>query len=130
MSDPASYLADTELALISSPVIAEYQIVRSWANIDDGYIRVRGALTNGDFIELAEYFVLNGDQIVTVDYRHHWTSGDKSVLRRRWDSTPDHRKLENFPHHIHVGGEGNVVPGQPQSVIDVLRIIEDEISRL
>ena len=65
VSDISAYLNQIELALVSSPVIAEYQVVRSWANTDDGYIRLRTTLTNGDFLEAAEYFVLDGDQILT-----------------------------------------------------------------
>ena len=118
---------EIELALVSSPIISEFQIVRSWANTDDGYIRVRATLSNGDFLEAAEYFVLRGEHSVTVDYCQHWTDGDKRVLRRRWDNTPDHPELEGFPHHIHVGREETLVSGQPVSVSDLLRILEGEI---
>jgi hypothetical protein len=44
MSDVADYLAEVELALVSSPTVATYQVIRSWANTDDGYIRVRATL--------------------------------------------------------------------------------------
>lgn len=129
MSDILAYLTEVELALVSSPVIAEYQVVRSWANTDDGYIRIRATLTNGDFLEAAEYFVLDGDQIVTIDYRYQWMDGEKKVLRRRWDSTPDHPELENFPHHVHIGDEATVIPGHPMSLVDLLRVLESEVSQ-
>ncbi|MFN8459920.1 MAG: hypothetical protein U0401_35610 [Anaerolineae bacterium] len=70
MSDITTYLSQIELALISSPIVVEYQVVRSWGNSDDGYIRVRVSLSNDDFLEAAEYFILDQDQIVTVDYRY------------------------------------------------------------
>ncbi len=127
MSDIIAYLAEIEVALVSSPVVAEYQVVRSWSHSDDGYIRIRATLTNGDFLEAAEYFVLEQGQIATVDYRHHWTDEQKQTLRRRWDSTPDHPELENFPHHIHVGDEGNVASYHPVGIMDVLKLIEAEI---
>jgi hypothetical protein len=88
MSDVADYLAEVELALVSSPTVATYQVIRSWANTDDGYIRVRATLANGDFLEAAEYFVLEEGQLVTVDYRHQWMDGDRKTLRRRWDRHP------------------------------------------
>jgi len=69
VSDPAVYLAEIELALLASPIVAEYLVVRSWANTDDGYLRVRIRLTSGDFLEATEYFVLQDAQIVTVDGR-------------------------------------------------------------
>ena len=77
MSDISTYLADIELALVSSAIIAEYHIVRSWANTDDGYIRLRVTLTNRDFLEAAEYFTLQGDQIFTVDYHFQWMDTDR-----------------------------------------------------
>ncbi|MCI0478449.1 MAG: DUF6516 family protein [Anaerolineales bacterium] len=128
MPDPADYLAEVELALVSSPTIAEYRTVRAWANTDDGYLRIRATLTNGDFLEAAEYFVLENNQIVTVDYRHHWTDHAKQTLRRRWDNTPDHPELDNFPHHVHIGSKEVSVAGEPCSIIDLLRLLESEIS--
>jgi hypothetical protein len=58
MSNIATYIAEVELALVSTAVVVEYQIIRSWANTDDGYLRIRATLTNGDFLEAAEYFAL------------------------------------------------------------------------
>lgn len=129
MSDIAAYLTEVELALVSSPAIAEYHIVRSWANTDDGYIRIRATLTNDDFLEAAEYFALDKDQIVTIDYHHQWMDGAKKVLRRRWDNTPHHPELETFPHHIHLGDEATVVPGHPTSLIEFLSVLEDELAQ-
>ncbi len=125
MSDIAAYLAKIELALVSSSVIAEYHVVRSWANTDDGYIRVRATLTNSDFLEAAEYFVLEKSRIVTADYRHQWMDGEKKALRRRWDNTPDHPELENFPHHVHVGDEATIIPGHPTGLVELLDILEE-----
>ena len=67
VGDIAAYLAQVELALVSSPIVAKYDIVRSWANTDDGYMRIRITLINSDFVEAAEYFVLQEGRIVTVD---------------------------------------------------------------
>lgn len=127
MNDPAGYLAEIELALVSSPVLAETHVTRSWTNADDGYIRVRATLVNGDFLEAAEYFVLDEGKIKPVDYRHQWMDGAKSTLRRRWDSTPDHPGLANFPHHVHVGDEHTVQPSHPTGILDLLRTLEAEL---
>lgn len=127
VSDPASYLTEAELALVSSPIIAEYQISRSWANTDDGYIRVRVTLTNGDFLEASEYFVLQGGRIETADYHYQWMDTTKQTLRRRWDSTPHYPELQNYPNHIHLD-EITVVPGKPMSLFSILRVLENELS--
>lgn len=129
MPDISSYLADIELALVSSGIIAEYHIVRSWANTDDGYIRLRATLTNQDFLEAAEYFILQEDRIETVDYHFQWMDSARKTLRRRWDSTPHFPELENFPHHIHIGDDETVMPGSSISLIDLLNLLEDEIAQ-
>lgn len=128
MSDPAAYLTEIELALIHSPVIADYQIVRAVAHTDDGYIRVRATLVTGNFLEAAEYFLLEREAIITDDYRYQWMDAAKTALRKRWDCTPDHPELPNFPHHIHLGDEKTVVPGHVLSLIDLLDILEREMA--
>jgi len=129
VDDPADYLAEVELALVSSSIIAEYQILTSWANTDDGYVRARATLTNGDFLETAEYFVLRAGQVVTIDYRYQWMDSNKTVLRRRWDSTPHHPGLESFPYHVHLGSEEAVAPGHRLGLVDLLQDLESELSQ-
>ena len=85
MSDPEEHLNAIQMAFIASPVIASYSVVRIWADADDGYMRIRATLVNGDFLESAEYFVVHGNEITTVDYRHQWMDGAKQTLRKRWD---------------------------------------------
>ena len=127
MTDIAAYLAEIEVAFINSPAVVEYQVVRSWDHGDDGYIRVRATLSNGDFLEAAEYAALEQDRIQTIDYRHHWSDGSRK-LRQRWDSTPHHPELANFPHHVHLGNEDTLSPSQAISIVQVLRILEIEIA--
>lgn len=127
MDDGASYLTEVELALVGSPVILEYEIVRSKINVDDGSIRVRAVLINGDFLEASEYFLLQGDRRITADYRYQWMDSTQSQLRRRWDSTPHYPGLANFPHHVHLGDEETVVPGRLLSLLELLKLLETEI---
>ena len=126
MSDPLTYLAEIELVLVSSPAIAEYQVIRSWNHTDDGYIRIQARLTNGDFIEAAEYFVCQQDDVKTVDYHHQWMDRDRTTLRRRWDSTPHHPELENFPFHVHLE-DSTFIPGLPMSLIALLEVLAGEV---
>lgn len=104
-----------------------YQVIRSWGNADDGYMRVRARLNNGDFLEAAEYFVVEPSEIKVVDYRHQWMDGEKKQLRRRWDNTQHHLELDNAPYHCHVGDEETVEPSHPMSIMDVLAVIEAEL---
>ncbi len=124
MPEPAEYLSAIEQTLVESPLVTEFSIVRQWAHSDDGYIRIRATLSNGDFLEAAEYFVRQDEDFFPSDYRHHWTDASKQQLHRRWDNTPDHPELPNFPHHCHVGSETNVVPSEPTSLLKALNLIQ------
>jgi hypothetical protein len=126
-NDVAAHLSETELALLSSPVISEFHIVLAWTNTDDGYIRIRATLLNDDFLEASEYFVQEGTTVIPIDYRYQWMDQSKKVLRRRWDNTPHYPGLPNFPHHIHVGNETAVVPGHSFTIIELLDLLEDEL---
>lgn len=126
MNDPGAYLDAIKLRLIASPIIAEYHILKERATRTDGYLRLRATLVNGDFLELVEAFEGGASEIVVVDYRHQWMDAAQSQLRRRWDGAPHHPELSEFPHHVHVENENNVVPGHPMSILAVL----DELERL
>lgn len=129
MTTPNEYLAAIELSLITSPALAEYSVVRSWADVNDGYIRIRATLANGDFLEAAEYFVQQQSGFETVDYRHQWMDSTKRILRRRWDCTPDHPQLPNFPHHVHIEREDRVQESKPIGLLDLLRILEELLAQ-
>jgi hypothetical protein len=128
MSDITAYLEAIKLKLVTSRVVADYQIVKERVTATDGYLRIRATLHNGDFLEAAEYFERATAGAKTVDYRYQWMDSMKKELRCRWDSTPDHPELSNFPHHVHQGSEENVVSGQALSLCQVLDIIADAIS--
>lgn len=125
MSDIAAYLEAIKLKLVTSRVVADYQLVKERITATDGYLRIRATLHNGDFLEAAEYFERAPGGVRTVDYRYQWMDSMKTELRRRWDSTPDHPELPNFPYHVHQGSEENVIPSRALSICQVLDIIAD-----
>ena len=127
-SDPAAYLAEIELALIASQIVTEYNVVRSWSNTDDGFIRVRAVLANGDFLETTEYFAIEQGNVATIDYRHQWMDASREIFRARWDCTPHHPEIDGFPDHVHLDNEERVVPGQKLGLIDLLQLLEQEMT--
>ena len=126
MNDPVAYLEAIKLRLIASPIIAEYRILKERATHTDGYLRLKATLVNGDFLELVEAFERGSSEIVVVDYRHQWMNASQSQLHRRWDGAPHHAELPDFPHHVHIESEDNVIPGEPMSILAAL----DELERL
>lgn len=127
MTEPREYLDAIHLALLTSPIVENYMLVRQRASSDDGYLRVRCALANGDFLEAYEYFIVSETGVQTTDYRHQWMNGERTKLHKRWDDKPHYPHLPNFPHHCHDGDESNVVPGEALSIVEVLQRIQAEI---
>ncbi len=123
---PSEYIADIQAGLISSDLVASFEMVEEWAQPDRGYVRIRVWLTNGDFVEVAEYFIVSGEACVTERYRYQWMDGDRRQMRRRWDNVEHYPGLPNFPHHVHFA-DGRVEPGEPLSIIGLLDRLGGEI---
>jgi len=121
------YLAAIHLALVESPAVTDYGVVRQRVTSQSGHLRVRINLINGDFLEAAEFFRLTPDGIEVVDYRYQWMDGKRATLRKRWDSTPHHPDLENAPFHCHDGDEETVTPSELMGIQDVLTLISRNI---
>jgi hypothetical protein len=121
------YLLEIKARLITSPVIAEIElVVEEWALVDQGYFRARLKLSNGDFLEVAEYFVIDGELLDTRRYRYQWMDSEQASLRRRWDNVEHFPELPNFPHHIHSGDEPPV-PGRKMSILMLIDLLESEL---
>jgi Family of unknown function (DUF6516) len=50
----------------------------------------------------------------------------QGVLKKRWDNVEHFPDLPNFPHHVHIGDEEHVEPGQSMSIIELITLIELE----
>ena len=124
---PAEYALQLKTQLSLSPIVVSFTIVEEKVWPDRGYIRIRMTLSNGDFLEVAEYFVIQDGERVTRRYRYQWMDGQRRELRKRWDNVEHYPDLPNFPHHVHIGGEKNVEPGERLSVIQLLDILAGEI---
>lgn len=124
MSEIVAYLDEVKLNLISSPVIGEYVIIKERTIATDGYLRLRATLVDGDFLELTEYFVRTEREITTIDYRYQWMDPSRTHLRRRWDNTPHHPEIPNFPHHSHWENENHIVASKPMTISGLLALLE------
>jgi hypothetical protein len=121
------YLADTKAEVVTSDLIASFEVVEEWAQPDRGYIRIRMRLANGDFLEAAEYFVVSNEVCVTERYRYQWMNGARNQMRRRWDNVEHYPSLPYFPHHVHFA-DGRVESGESLSILDLLDRLAGEIS--
>jgi hypothetical protein len=127
MTTPVEYVLQLKARLVTSPIVVSFTVVEEKVWSDRGYIRIRMMLSNGDFLEAAEYFVSEDEGCVTHRYRYQWMDGERRGLRKRWDNVEHYPGLPNFPYHVHVGGEKNVEPGARLSIIQLLDVLTGAI---
>jgi hypothetical protein len=125
--NPQAYLTGIKAKLVTSSIVISITVVEEYVLPDRGYFRARLGLSNHDFLEVAEYFVLEDEKCVTRRYRYQWMDQSQQVLRKRWDNVEHYPNLLNFPHHIHVGEESRVEPGQLVSIMELLDSLEQEL---
>ena len=118
------YIAAVQEKFHSSRIIAKFEIVDKRVFLNRGYLRARLTLTNNDFLEIAESFAVEEKGLITLDCRYQWMNSANDVLKKRWDSVKHFPKLANFPHHVHVGSESNVEPGQSRNILELMELIE------
>lgn len=126
MTTPTEYVLQLKAKLAISPIVASFNVVEEKVWSDRGYIRLRIALSNGDFLEAAEYFVLQNNAFITRRYRYQWMNEERRELRKRWDNVEHYPDLSNFTHHVHVGNEENVESGESLSIIQLLDLLADD----
>lgn len=127
MTLPEQYLTEIKTKLMASLAVDSITVVKERTLVDQGYFRARLTLSNGDFLEVVEYFVVKDGSCVTESYRHQWMDEKQQVLKKRWDNVEHFPNLPNFPHHVHVGDEFNVAPSQSISILELIGIIEQEL---
>jgi len=120
------YLDEIEQAFLLAPVVLSLQVREREERLQEGFIRIRAVLTNGDLLEAFEFVVTTPDRIETVTYRMHWQQRD-GQLRRRWDNAPHYGDVPTFPHHVHLGPDNYVRPLELMTILQVLALIEEEI---
>jgi hypothetical protein len=85
---------------------------------------IRGDLFLGDGSRL--YFrelVSVEDQVVRFMYSYHYQDASGQLVFR-YDDTPHHTEIDSFPHHKHIGQEGDVFSSDPPTLPGVLGEIE------
>lgn len=121
----AEYLESVKERLLFDHLIKQFEILRERMTLTDGYLRVKATLSDGGFLEWAEYIQHNAQgEIEIVTYSYHWADVNTELVMR-WDNTPHFPDLPGFPHHIHDGKAKTVYPGVAVNIFEVL----DEIAR-
>ena len=78
--------------LVVSFVVSSFQVLKREVGEEDGYIRVKCNLSNGDILEFAEYIQLRKNMIYLETYSFHWQSADGNLVKR-WDNVKHHKEV-------------------------------------
>jgi len=125
--DAQDYLDAIKLTLAISAIVKKVNITQEWRTGNRGFFRARLWLQNGDFLEVAEFFTVNDDQVSVTEYRHQWMDSSRQYLRKRWDNAAHHPQLSNFPHHVHIGNENQIESGRSMSILSLINLLEHQI---
>jgi len=120
--NPIEYVESVKERLSTDSIVTRFDITREFSNLDEGFIRARVNLINGDWLDFSELVRLSGT-LELISYRYQWLDKDKNPIRR-WDNTPHFPQLKNAPHHVHVGEQ--VFPGSPVNIFLVLNEIASQ----
>lgn len=119
------YFNDIVESLVVSRAVSSFKILRKELTEEDGYIRIKCNLANGDILEFAEYVVIRKNKIAVETYSYHW-QGKAGDLIKRWDNVAHHKNVKTFPHHLHLPGE-KVVASTETHLKKVLTEIEKSL---
>ncbi len=117
-----NYLDDIIHELIVSRVVSSFKVLKREVGEEDGYIRIKCNLSNGDVLEFAEYIHFRKNTINLETYNFHWQSAD-STLAKRWDNVKHHKDVSTYPYHLHIP-HGKVIESEPMSLKKILLEIE------
>ena len=105
-----------------SSVVSSFTVAKREVGDEEGYIRIKCVLANGDFLEFEEYVEVKKADVYIETYSFNWQTLDKRLIRR-WDNVRHHRELETFPYHLHLP-VGQVADSKPMNLKKVLAEIE------
>ncbi len=120
------YLDDIVQAVVVSHAVSSFKILKQEVGEEDGYIRIKCLLSDGDILEFAEYVQVIRNKIDIVTYSFHWQTGEGSLMKR-WDNVKHHKELTTFPYHLHLP-DGEVVDSIPMNYKKILAEIEKTVS--
>ncbi len=86
--------------------------------LDEELLRLVLYFEDGSNLRVTEQW--NGN--VLDRYSYYWLTGENE-LKIGWDNAPHHTRLQNFPHHKHMGRKANMQPSFDTILEDVMQAI-------
>ncbi|NUO09427.1 MAG: hypothetical protein HUU08_12240 [Candidatus Brocadia sp.] len=91
-----NYLDNIIHELIISRVVSSFKVLKREVGDEDGYIRIKCNLSNGDVLEFAEYIHFRKNTINLETYSFHWQSANGKLVKR-WDNVKHHKDVSTYP---------------------------------
>lgn len=61
-------------------------------------------------------------------YSYHWqTKSGKLIIR--WDNSPNHKNIETFPYHKHIGSLNKIESSHEINLESILKIISQQLAK-
>ncbi len=103
------YLDGVVQELVISHIVSSFRVLKREIGEEDGYIRIKCNLSNGDTLEFAEYVQIIKNMIYLETYSFHWQGVDGKLVKR-WDNVKHHKEVVTYPHHLHLSDDpGEVI---------------------
>jgi hypothetical protein len=109
-------------AVNASPLVRSSSVTLDRRTLQSGLVRGELVFADGSCLYFRE-LIESREVIVKRMYSYHYQRAD-AVMVFRYDDTPHFPSLGGFPHHKHVGSEGNVTAAEPPALSDILGEIE------
>jgi uncharacterized protein DUF6516 len=122
-----AYFQQIQVALAACRVLQTSSVTYEKRGTSEGLIRGELFFVDGSLLHFREVV----DVEVTADrlmYTYHYMTVTKALIFR-YDNTGHHKKLNlpTYPHHKHIGDEGNVVAAPVADLLTVLREVESRV---
>lgn len=123
-----AYIENILLRLSISPIVQSFKILKQREADDEGYIRIKCLLLNGDVLEFSEYLTVEQNLLIVKSYNFHWQQSDGTLIMR-WDNVDHHHEIKTFPNHVHIGEE-KVSESEPINFEKIISVIEQKLYRV
>src|SRR5512137_1239420 len=111
-----AYLQSLLEVVAASPVVRASNILLDKRTLRSGLLRGDIYFADGSRLHFRELVEVQ-DIVVRHMYSYHYQDTNEKLIFR-YDDTPHHVNLQNFPHHKHVGVETEVIPVDPPNLAE------------
>lgn len=92
-------------------------------SLTDETLKMVMVLRDGSTLRVAERW----QHSRLIRYSYYWLT-EHDTLRIGWDNAPHHSKVDSFPHHKHLGEQGQIAASSETRLEEVMAAVEDMLA--